>query len=116
MNSDFYSILSDLLQDYETSTGKDIDQIVSERSAKYEISQQSKERIAEASLFVDKITSLSKSLRDAKDEGTSRKKWIVDEYESIMHGRTDEEKAELADAVSSAAERQVNSVLTENEQ
>ena len=59
--------------------------------------------------FTEKATSLAK----AREEGETRKHWILTEMDKITEGRSEDEKAMVASAISSINERTIQESLTE---
>ena len=55
------------------------------------------------------------ALQKAKDEGKSRKQWMLEEMDRILEGRDEQEKAEIVSAISDAGENVNNETLNEEE-
>ena len=55
------------------------------------------------------------ALQKAKDEGKSRKQWMLEEMDRILEGRDEQEKAEIVSAISDAGENVNNETLNDEE-
>ena len=55
------------------------------------------------------------SLQKAKENGWSRKQWMLEEMDRILEGRDEQEKAEIVSAISDAGENVNNETLKEEE-
>ena len=51
----------------------------------------------------------------AKEEGKSRKQWMLEEMDRILEGRDEQEKAEIVSAISDAGENVNNETLNDEE-
>lgn len=55
------------------------------------------------------------ALQKAKEEGRSRKQWMLEEMDRILEGRGEQEKAEIVSAISDAGENVNNETLNDEE-
>ncbi len=55
------------------------------------------------------------ALQTAKEDGKSRKQWMLEEMDRILEGRDEQEKAEIVSAISYAGENVNNETLTNEE-
>ena len=55
------------------------------------------------------------ALQKAKEEGKSRKQWMLEEMDRILEGRDEQEKAEIVSVISDAGENVNNETLNEEE-
>lgn len=55
------------------------------------------------------------ALQKAKEEGKSRKQWMLEEMDRILEGRDEQEKAEIVSAISGAGENVNNETLNDEE-
>ena len=55
------------------------------------------------------------ALQTAKEDGKSRKQWMLEEMDRILKGRDEQEKAEIVSAISDAGEKVNNETLKDEE-
>ena len=116
MKNDFDSILVSVLEKYEANPEIDMDKFLSSIISEFNLSDEDIEKIRDTHELIDLFMDKSISLEKAKNEGYSRKSWILKEFDQITDGRSEKEKVELATAISNVTESVYNSELTvENE-
>ena len=116
MKHDFDSILVSVLEKYEVNPEMDMEKFLSSIISELNLSDEDIEKIKDTHELIDLFMDKSIALEKAKNEGYSRKSWILNEFDKITDGRSEKEKAELATAISDATESVYNSELTsENE-
>ena len=113
MENNFDSILTSLLESYENNPNKDIDAIISEKCNEMSLSEEGKALLKETNETIDAFTEKATSLAKAREEGETRKQWILNEMDKITEGRSEDEKAMVASAISSVNERIIQESLTE---
>ncbi|MBE6268559.1 MAG: hypothetical protein E7092_06165 [Bacteroidales bacterium] len=109
MNNDFEDILTSMLEEYENGT--DVATII-ENSSK-EMSVENAELLAASNNMIDAISEKAQLLADARKQRKSRKQWMAEQFDEITDGKTEEEKAAIASAISGVSENIVNEVLTQ---
>lgn len=116
MEHDFDSILASVLERYEANPEMDMEGFLECIMAEFNLSADDVEKIKDTHELIDMFMNKSIALEEAKKEGYSRKSWILKEFDRITEGRSEEEKAELATAISNVTESVLNNEITsENE-
>lgn len=113
MEINFDSILTSLLESYDNNPNKDIDTIINEKCNEMSLSEEGKALLKETNETIDAFTEKATSLAKAREEGETRKHWILNEMDKITEGRSEDEKAMVASAISSVNERIIQESLTE---
>ena len=113
MEINFDSILTSLLESYDNNPNKDIDTIIDEKCNEMSLSEEGKALLKETNETIDAFTEKATSLAKAREEGETRKHWILNEMDKITEGRSEDEKAMVASAISSVNERIIQESLTE---
>lgn len=113
MEQNFDTILTSLLESYDNSPNKDISTIINEKCNEMGLSEEGQALLKETNETIDAFTEKATSLAKAREEGETRKHWILNEMDKITEGRSEDEKAMVASAVSSINERTIQESLTE---
>ena len=71
--------------------------------------------LSETNEYIDGFAERMASLQKAKEEGRSRKQWMLSGMDRILEGRDEQEKAEIVSAISDAGENVNNETLKEEE-
>lgn len=112
MKQGFESILASVLEKYEATPEMDIEQFLGDIISEYNLTDNDIEKIKDTDELIDLFMEKSISLEKAKNEGFSRKSWILKEFDQITEGRSEKEKAELATAISNVTENILSNELT----
>jgi hypothetical protein len=113
MEQNFESIFTSLLESYDNSPDKDIDSIINEKCNELGLSENGQALLKETNETIDAFTEKAISLAEAREEGETRKHWILNEMDKITEGRSEDEKAMVASAISNSNERIIQESLTE---
>ena len=113
MEQNFDTILTSLLESYDNSPNKDISTIINEKYKEMGLSEEGQALLKETNETIDAFTEKATSLAKAREEGETRKHWILTEMDKITEGRSEDEKAMVASAISSINERTIQESLTE---
>lgn len=113
MEQNFDTILTSLLESYDNSPNKDISTIINEKCNEMGLSEEGQALLKETNETIDAFTEKATSLAKAREEGKTRKHWILNEMDKITEGRSEDEKAMVASAISSINERTIQESLTE---
>ena len=113
MEQNFESILTSLLDNYENNLGKDINSIINEKCNELGLSENGQALLKETNETIDAFTEKATSLAKAREEGETRKHWILNEMDKITEGRSEDEKAMVSSAISNINERIIQESLTE---
>ena len=113
MEINFDSILTSLLESYDNNPNKDIDTIINEKCNEMSLSEEGKALLKETNETIDAFTEKATSLAKVREEGETRKHWILNEMDKITEGRSEDEKAMVASTISSVNERIIQESLTE---
>ena len=111
----FDEILTSLLEQLENNPDQDIDVLVKDECEKMGVSEEGKALLSETNEYIDGFAERMASLQKAKEEGKSRKQWMLAEMDRILEGRDEQEKAEIVSAISDAGENVNNETLKEEE-
>ena len=115
MPQTFEDILTSMLEQLENNTNQDIDVLVKDECEKMGVSEEGKALLSETNEYIDGFAERMASLQKAKENGKSRKQWMLAEMDRIMEGRDEQEKAEIVSAISDAGENVNNETLTNEE-
>ena len=99
MEQTFETILTSLLEAYETNPAQDIDALIEEKCKEWNLPEEQVVLLKETNALIDGFTENAASLEAAKAEGESRKRWMLDEIDRITDGRSEEEKAQIVSAI-----------------
>ena len=115
MPQTFEDILTSMLEQLENNPDQDIEVLVKDECKKMGVSEKGKALLSETNEYIDGFAERMASLQKAKDEGRSRKQWMLAEMDRILEGRDEQEKAEIVSAISDAGENVNNETLTNEE-
>lgn len=115
MAKNFDEILTSMLEQLENNPDQDIDVLVKDECEKMGVSEKGKTLLSETNEYIDGFAERMASLQKAKEEGRSRKQWMLEEMDRILEGRDEQEKAEIVSAISDAGENVNNETLKEEE-
>ena len=115
MPQTFDDILTSMLEQLENNPNQDIDVLVKDECEKMGVSEEGKALLSETNEYIDGFAEKMAALQKAKEEGKSRKQWMLAEMDRIMEGRDEQEKAEIVSAISDAGENVNNETLKDEE-
>lgn len=115
MPQTFEDILTSMLEQLENNPNQDIDVLVKDECEKMGVSEEGKALLSETNEYIDGFAERMASLQKAKENGKSRKQWMLAEMDRILEGRDEQEKAEIVSAISDAGENVNNETLTNEE-
>lgn len=115
MTKSFDEILTSMLEQLENNPDQDIDVLVKNECEKMGVSEEGKALLSETNEYIDSFAERMASLQKAKEEGRSRKQWMLEEMDRILEGRDEQEKAEIVSAISDAGENVNNETLNDEE-
>ena len=104
-----------MLEQLENNPEQDIDVLVKGECEKMGVSEESMALLSETNEYIDGFAEKMTALQKAKDEGKSRKQWMLEEMDRILEGRDEQEKAEIVSAISDAGENVNNETLNDEE-
>ena len=111
----FDDILTSMLEQLENNPDQDIEVLVKGECEKMGVSEEGKALLSETNEYIDGFAERMASLQKAKENGKSRKQWMLEEMDRILEGRDEQEKAEIVSAISDAGENVNNETLNEEE-
>ena len=111
----FDEILTSILEQLDNNSDLDIDVLVKDECEKMGVSEEGKALLSETNEYIDGFAEKMAALQKAKEEGKSRKQWMLAEMDRIMEGRDEQEKAEIVSAISDAGENVNNETLKDEE-
>lgn len=115
MAKNFDEILTSMLEQLENNPDQDIEVLVKDECEKMGVSEKGKALLSETNEYIDGFAERMASLQKAKENGKSRKQWMLEEMDRILEGRDEQEKAEIVSAISDAGENVNNETLTNEE-
>ena len=115
MAKSFDEILTSMLEQLENNPDQDIEVLVKGECEKMGVSEESMALLSETNEYIDDFAEKMTALQKAKEEGKSRKQWMLEEMDRILEGRDEQEKAEIVSAISDAGENVNNETLNEEE-
>ena len=115
MAKSFEDILTSMLEQLENNPDQDIDVLVKDECEKMGVSEKGKALLSETNEYIDGFAEKMAALQKAKEEGRSRKQWMLEEMDRILEGRDEQEKAEIVSAISDADEHVNNETLKDEE-
>ena len=115
MAKSFDEILTSMLELLENNPDQDIEVLVKDQCERMGVSEKGKALLSETNEYIDGFAERMASLQKAKEEGKSRKQWMLEEMDRILEGRDEQEKAEIVSASSDAGENVNNETLKEEE-
>lgn len=115
MAKNFDEILTSMLEQLENNPDQDIDVLVKGECENMGVSEESMALLSETNEYIDGYAEKMATLQKAKEEGKSRKQWMLEEMDRILEGRDEQEKAEIVSAISDAGENVNNETLNEEE-
>lgn len=115
MAKNFDEILTSMLEQLENNPDQDIEVLVKDECEKMGVSEKGKALLSETNEYIDGFAERMASLQKAKENGKSRKQWMLEEMDRILDGRDEQEKAEIVSAISDAGENVNNETLKEEE-
>lgn len=105
MEQNFETILTSLLEAYENNPAQNIDALVEEKSKEWNLTDEQIALLKETNALIDGFTENAASLEEAKADGKSRKRWMLEKIDSMTEGRSEEEKAQIVSAISETNEK-----------
>ena len=115
MAKNFDEILTSMLEQLENNPDQDIEVLVKDQCERMGVSEKGKALLSETNEYIDGFAERMASLQKAKEEGRSRKQWMLAEMDRILEERDEQEKAEIVSAISDAGENVNNETLKEEE-
>lgn len=115
MPQTFDDILTSMLEQLEKNPDQDIDVLVKDECEKMGVSEEGKALLSDTNEYIDGFVEKMAALQKAKEEGKSRKQWMLAEMDRMLEGRDEQEKAEIVSAISDAGENVNNETLTNEE-
>ena len=115
MAQNFEDILTSMLERLDENPDQDVNALIKDECGKMGVSDEGKALMTETNEYIDGFAERMASLQKAKENGKSRKQWMLAELDRIMEGRDEQEKAKIVSAISDAGENVNNETLKEEE-
>ena len=115
MAKNFEDILTSMLERLDENPDQDVNALIKDECEKMGVSDEGKALLSETNEYIDGFAERMASLQKAKEEGRSRKQWMLEEMDRILEEREEQEKAEIVSAISDAGENVNNETLKEEE-
>ena len=100
----YNEIMAALLQAYEAHPEMDVEKIIAQVAQEFGASENCMNSIKASMGLLDEMQEKKSSLEAAHEEGETTKKWILAETAKLTEGRTDEEKAAIAEGIAKAVD------------
>lgn len=115
MEQTFDNFLSSLLEAYEKNPAQDVDALIEKKCKEWGVSEEQMAFLRETNSLIDDFADNAASLQNAKEEGKSRKSWMLDEIDHITEDRTEEEKAQIVSVISDASSDVIEETINTEE-
>ena len=92
MAKNFEDILTSMLEQLENNPNQDINVLVKDECEKMGVSEEGKALLSETNEYIDGFAEKMAALQKAKEDGKSRKQWMLEEMDRILEGRDEQEK------------------------
>ena len=107
MEQTFETILTSLLESYENNPAQDIDALIEEKSKEWGLTEEQAVLLKETNGYIDGFAENAASLEEAKADGKSRKRWMLEKIDNMTEGRSEEEKAQIVSTISETNEKMI---------
>lgn len=115
MTQSFESILAAMLEQYEKNPSQDVDALINSKMQELGISEEGKQMLQETNKYLTAFDEQYASLKEAKEQGKSRKSWILKKMDTIMEGRTEAEKVQIVTAISETSEKSIEQIISQEQ-
>ena len=115
MAKNFEDILTSMLEQLDENPDQDVNALIKDECEKMGVSEESMALLSETNEYIDGFAEKMAALQTAKEDGKSRKQWMLEEMDRILEGRDEQEKAEIVSAISDAGENVNNETLNDEE-
>ena len=112
MDQRFEDILTSLLEGYEDNPGQDVESFIEEKCKELNLTEEQVKTIIEANEYLDAFASMKESLSEARAEGKTRKRWVLETVDAVAENKSEEEKASLVSAVSDTLDKVMEDAAT----
>ena len=92
----FDDILTSMLEQLENNPDQDIEVLVKDECEKMGVSEKGKALLSETNEYIDGFAERMASLQKAKDEGRSRKQWMLAEMDKYWRDVTNRRRPKLS--------------------
>ena len=99
MAKNFEDILTSMLERLDENPDQDVNALIKDECEKMGVSDEGKALLSETNEYIDGFAERMASLQKAKEEGRSRKQWMLAEMDRILVVRDEQEKAEIVYAI-----------------
>ena len=91
MAKNFEDILTSMLERLDENPDQDVNALIKDECEKMGVSDEGKALLSETNEYIDGFAERMASLQKAKEEGRSRKQWMLAEMDRILEGRDEQE-------------------------
>ncbi len=113
MEQTFESILESMLEELDKDPSQDVDALIQKKMEEVGLSAEGNQMLKETNEMLACFEDEYAQLVEAKAKGQSRQSWYLQRMDTIMEGRTEEEKAQIATELSEATEKVIKQNLAE---
>lgn len=100
-------LLSWMLEEYDKNRNRDFDEFMKEKVEELDLSEKSREIIAEASEYIDDFAKKTTSLNAAREDNITTKRWLTDELGKATAELNEDDREEVLKAVEESLEKAV---------
>lgn len=112
MDQRFEDILTSLLEGYEDNPGQDVESFIEEKCKELNLTEEQVKTIKEANEYLEGFASMKESLSEARAEGKTRKRWVLETVDAVVEDRNEGEKASLVSAISDTLDKVIEESST----
>lgn len=112
MNMTFEDILTSLLESYENNPEQNVESFIESKCKEFNLTDEQVKTIKEANEYLDGFAAMGESLSEARVEGKSRKRWVLETVDAVAEDRNEGEKASLVSAISDTLDKVIEESST----
>lgn len=112
MNMTFEDILTSLLESYENNPEQNVESFIESKCKEFNLTDEQVKIIKKANEYLDGFAAMGESLSEARAEGKSRKRWVLETVDAVAEDRNEGEKASLVSAISDTLDKVIEESST----
>lgn len=112
MATKFEEIMNKLLEAYESNPEIDINTLIKNFCKEQDVSEQIFQQIEQTNQVIDDIQMKKSSIIQAKKEGKTTKRWIMEETNRQLTNYSPEEKTKILSTIADSVEQSVIASIT----
>lgn len=112
MEQTFEDILTSLLESYEDNPEQDVESFIESKCKELNFTEEQVKALKDANECLDGFAVAREALLEARAEGKSRKRWLLETVDAVVEDRNEEEKASLVSAVADTLDKVIEESST----